>query len=471
MRTRSVLLITLGALIGAAPAGAAAPVLGPADGVQAMRTDTALVVAFTGDPATWTPLVGREVAAVCQPTPDVRGLRFVKDPVDDFAGIVRGGQEKVGADGTLHYTLSTNKPFDICYLTGFGKRGEPVILAQAAPTPNGGIWLDESSRAKALRTLLNRAAGPDGYRPLAALGAGIVALDGPAGAPGPGATGYWTDGARHAVVSTFSAAGRLLVIEDLGDGMLRTNVLDQGEVLSAAFGAALGVAFERDEGRAPDHDDGGRASPYRGKAVDTGDGVRGRFSGKRLTVRFTGRSAAAVHKVAGRRVLVSCVVRPPRSLFGGALRSPSAHTAVVRVPRRGSTLTVALRGTGDVCAIVDDGKWVASVLATATGRRWWADIQAVNLLGRVPDSFAAPGGQAYLAPAAVVAGHNGLTAMAGPDATPPLGRVGVWTDGARHAVVTVKSASGRRLVMVDEGEGMLRSNVFPDLLGSLLLDF
>jgi hypothetical protein len=110
-------------------------------------------------------------------------------------------------------------------------------------------------------------------------------------------------------------------------------------------------------------------------------------------------------------------------------------------------------------------------LATTAGRRWWADIQAVNLLDRLPDSFAAAGGQAYLAPSAIVAAHKGLAAMAGPDATPPPGRVGVWTDGARHAAVTVKSAAGRRLVMADEGDGMLRSNVFVDLLGSLLLDF
>ncbi len=471
MRTRSVLLITLVALIAATPAGAATPVLGPADGVQATRTGATLVVTFAGDPAKWTPLVGREVSALCRPTADVRSLQFVKDSADDLANIVRGGQEKVGTDGTLHYTLHTDKPFDACYLTGFGEHGEPVILAQAAVTPDGAIWLDESSRANALRRLLDRAADPDGYRPLAALGAGIVALDGPAAAPAAGATGYWTDGARHAVVSTFSAAGRLLVIEDLGDGMLRTNVLDQGEVLSAAFGAALGAAFGSIESRAPDRDPGGRASPYRGKGVDTRDGVRGGFSGTRLTVRFTGRSAAAVHKVAGRRVLVSCVVRPPRTLFGGALRSPSPHTAVVRVPRRGSTLTVALRGIGDVCGIVDDGKGVATVLATATGRRWWADIQAVNLLDRLPDSFAAPGGQAYLAPAAIVAGRKGLMAMTGPGATPPLGRVGVWTDGARRAVVTIKSASGRRLVMVDEGEGMLRTNVFVDLLGSVVLGF
>jgi hypothetical protein len=110
-------------------------------------------------------------------------------------------------------------------------------------------------------------------------------------------------------------------------------------------------------------------------------------------------------------------------------------------------------------------------LATTTGRRWWADIQAIKLMSRLPNVGAAPGGQAYLAPAAVAAGRKGITAVAGPDATAPLGRVGVWTDGARRAVVAVRSASGRRLVTADEGDGMMRTNVFSDLLGLMLVVF
>jgi hypothetical protein len=92
-------------------------------------------------------------------------------------------------------------------------------------------------------------------------------------------------------------------------------------------------------------------------------------------------------------------------------------------------------------------------------------------MARLPDSIAAPGGQAYLAPAVVAAGRKGLTALAGPDATAPLGRVGVWTDGARHAVVAIRSASGRRLVSADEGDGMVRTNLFGDMLGMLLVWF
>jgi hypothetical protein len=272
-------------------------------------------------------------------------------------------------------------------------------------------------------------------------------------------------------VSTFSAAGRLLVVEDLGDAMLRTNVLEQGDLLAGVVYPALGEVLGSDDGRILDDNDDGRGSPYRGRTVNTRDGVRGTFSGKRLVVRFTGRSAAAVRKVAGRRVRVSCIARPPRVLFGAAASSPAVDAAVVRAPGSGATLRATLRRTGDMCLIVDEGKLLALVLPTAAGRRWWADCQAVKLLARLPDSIAAPGGQAYLAPAAVAAGRKGLTAMAGPGATASLGRVGVWTDGARHAVVAIRSASGRRLVSADEGDGMIRTNVLGETLGVLLLWF
>jgi hypothetical protein len=467
MRTHFVLLIALIALIGATPAIAAPPVLGPADGVQATRTDTTLVVTFTGDPAKWTPLVGREVIARCRPIPDARGLQFVDD-ADDDAGAVREQPVQADVDGALRFALIPNKPFDVCDLVGFGNGGERT-LAQAAVSPSGLNWLDESRCAKALRTLMRRAAGPDGYRPLAALGVGPVALDGPAGAPGPGEMGYWTDGARHAVVSTFSAAGRLLVIEDLGDAMLRTNVFEQGEVLDYLFVAPFLEAMGGDQSRTLDDKDDGRGSPFRGKTVTTRDGVRGTFSGKRLVVRFTGRSAAAVHKVAGRRVRVSCVVRPPRVLFDEVGASSAVHSAIARAPRRGATLRAALPGAGDLCLVFDEGKMVAFVLATANGRRWWADIQAVKLIARLAGGITAPGGQAYLAPDVVAARQKGVTAVAGPDATAPFGRVGVWTDGARRAVVAIRSASGRRLVSADEGDGMVRSNLAGETLGLLLL--
>ena len=472
MRTRSVLLITLVALIGATPASAAPPVLGPADGVQAVRTDTTLVVTFTGDPAKWAPLVGRAVAATCRRTPNTTGLQLVDDPAEAATGVF-AGQEKVAADGTLRYTLNTKdskKLFDTCSLSGFEKRGDFVELAEAAVTPNGAAWLDESRRAKALHALLDRATGQSGYRPLAALGAGIVALDGSDATPAAEQTGYWTDG-KHAAVATLSAAGRRLVIEDLGQGMVRTDVLEQSDPYASLWSAALAQAGAVED--LGDLDDSKKRSPYRGKQPLVGrDGVRVAVAGRRLRIRFTGRSAATFRKLAGRRVGAVCITRPAPSLFPPASNS-RVRVATTRVPRAGDAIVLTLRGRpGDLCALVDAEARIALVATTPNGRRWLQDIQAMNLLTEDTPDKLAPGGASSYWPTATVVTHSkhDLVAMSGPDGRVAVGRVGVWTDGGQQAAVATTSASGWRPVIVDEGGGMQRTNVLGrfDLWGLLL---
>ena len=49
--------------------------------------------------------------------------------------------------------------------------------------------------------------------------------------------------------------------------------------------------------------------------------------------------------------------------------------------------------------------------------------------------------------------------MSGPDGAVPVGRVGVWSDGARQAAIAVVSASGHRFMAVDEGDGLYRTNL------------
>lgn len=41
----------------------------------------------------------------------------------------------------------------------------------------------------------------------------------------------------------------------------------------------------------------------------------------------------------------------------------------------------------------------------------------------------------------------------------------MWTDGARHAVIAARSGSGRRIVIEDEGDGMIKTNTLSDLSG------
>ena len=340
-----------------------------------------------------------------------------------------------------------------------------TTVARIGLTPAGDVWADESARARQMRDLIIGAHGAEGYKPVAALGAGVVALDGPDAAPAAGQVGYWTDGAQ-ATVAILNVAGRRLVTQDLGDGMLRTNVLEQSDPLVVdenappTAGAGPTPASDRETDRGP--------SPYEADGpVTPQDGVRASVRGRRVAVRFTGRSAKAFRAVAGRDVMVACFTRPGRMPYPVLSRQDYGTRTIARVPRHGGRVAFTSKGAiGDLCLIADDDTMVATAAPTAVGRRWWQDISAITALLEVDtDHLAARGAGGYYPTADAVAhGQTGsLVAMAGPSAAPPVGRAGVWTDGARHAVLAARSGSGRRFVVEDEGDGMVRSNVFGEL--------
>ena len=118
----------------------------------------------------------------------------------------------------------------------------------------------------------------------------------------PNQVGYWSDGARRVALVTLSGAGRRLLIEDLGHGMQRTNLmpgfLSEPDSLPSTSSYIFNVA-DRDP-------DAGRAPRGNHDAVSHEDGVRASLAGTRLTIRFTGRSRAALARVAGRRVSITC---------------------------------------------------------------------------------------------------------------------------------------------------------------------
>jgi len=463
----AIALLLLTATPAAAAAASAPPVLvlGPADGVQATRAGKALTVTFGGDSARRAGVAGKTVSALCRPHPGPSELAFAEDGPN-----ASSGDGKVGADGVAHLKLSSDVPVDVCELLSFdADRADPTV-ARAALTPAGETWIDEAVRASALHVLLARARTAAGaYRPATALGAGLVALDGPdAAPPAAGQTGYWTDGTR-AAATTLSAAGRPLVIQDLGRGVLRTNVLEQSDPLSELLPDLNTFSTKPPTSPARDPEDDPGASPYRGEhALTPSDGVHARADGRRLAVRFTGRAAKTLRALAGRKVMVLCRVRPPASPFPLGLRAADFHRAWTRVPRRGGivrfTLAVAPAG---VCTLADDGTTIAEVPADATGRGWQQDLHALGLLvtdDADEDRFAPAGATAYWPTATVVAhGRKVLVAMAGPGAPVPVGRVGVWTDGAHRAAEATVSASGHRAYLVDEGDGMVRTNVFGQL--------
>ncbi|HEY4097906.1 MAG TPA: hypothetical protein VGM33_20460 [Baekduia sp.] len=475
MRLRSAFLITgacltIAAAAAAPVAGAAAPpVLGPADGVQATLTGQTLVVRFTGPSATAPQIAGKQLDVACAAHPAPPGLQFVGDKPGAH------GSETVTAEGVLQVKLDRATPIDACDIEGTEDGVVPTV-ARVALDPVGVLWVDESMRAPALADLLGRARSATAYRPAAAMvGGTVVAMDGPSATPPLGQIGYWTDPAgTMATAVTVSAAGRRLVVQDLGGGMLRTNVIAESGVLdhlleSVLHGTGDGAPglpgandADRPRGSSPF---GGTPSPYRGEPVGPHDGVRARFAGRRLTINFTGRSAKAFRTVAGRRVAISCLDRPVPGLFGGAVTPPNTFDTVVRVPAHGGTLTATLRGRGDACTVRDDTIAVAFAATTAAGHGWLADVDALGELDHLPGSLAAAGGTTYLPAATVAAKHPNMVALASPGAAVPRGHVGTWTDNAHQALVAVDSADGHRFVLSDEGDGMLRTNAYTQFSG------
>jgi hypothetical protein len=482
MLARSKLLIVLVALsamaLSAPAAGAAQRVLGVADGVSATRAGNKLMVRFTAPALAAAKLkAGGEIAADCSAQPAAPGLAF-----GDEAGVQQGayGHGKVRADGAATVTLygELDQPLgtlDGCEIDRVDREkgkdyGVTTPVARVGLTPAGDVWADESARAAELRDLILRAHGGQGYKPVGELGAGVVALDGPDATPAAGVVGYWTDGV-HATVAAVSSTGRRLVDQDLGNGMLRTNVLDQTDPLIIDESSLASGSETTRQGPDPEDDPG--ASPYKADdPVTPADGVRASVHGQRLAVRFTGTSAKAFRAIAGRKVMVICFTRPAPALYPVLTFNGYGKPALTRVPRHGGSVAFTMSGAiGDGCIVADDGTIVAFAAPTAVGKRWWQDLSAIfALFDADPDQLAPHGAGSYYSTADVLA-HNKkshFVALAGPGGSPPVGRVGVWTDGARHAVIAMRSGSGRRLVMEDEGDGMVKTNVFGEL-GSVWL--
>jgi hypothetical protein len=459
MRARSILFIigcALIALPASAASGASRPLVpGPAEGVQATVAGPTLTVRFTGAAAAvGHTLAGKEVEVACDVHP-APGLAFV-----DEQDLSSSGSATVAADGT-QVQVKVARPGDVCELrVAHGDR----LRARAVLTPAGATWVDEQVRATQLLDvaigLRPRTAYPPVAPVVAAGGGRVAALASPDASPPPGQVGYWSDGGVHATYVTLSAAGRRLVLQDLGDGMQRTNILD-AEVRWEPL-----PGNEKLDGSSEQSDsDGPHVREYDGDPVLPAQGVRARVAGGRLVLRFTGRSARAFRAVAGHRVGLICSAVAPSELIGSVAGGPSVSYRVVRVPHHGGTLSLPTPGAHDYCIVFDGSGVVTVVQPTALGRRWSARVgDATAFVTGVPEALASRGATAYPGAATIVAAHPGLTVMATPDAPLKRGAVGVWTDAAQQLVIAARTRSGRRMVAADEGGGMLRSNAFVGLL-------
>jgi hypothetical protein len=334
-------------------------------------------------------------------------------------------------------------------------------------TPAGATWLDELAHGLRMADVIY-AARPHGvYAPAAdvvVLGGGeVVALDDPNGTPPAGKIGYWSKG-RAVSLITASSAGRRLVIQDLGGGMLRTNAFTGLLVWTPAAGVRSAPS---DPSLFGDDEDGGDDE---GEGTDESD-VHAHRSGDRVVFRFTGTAARTYRRYAGRRVRVVCAKVPPRPLLGEALtydRHPAS--AVVRVPRHGGVI----RGDApadhqDLCVVETlAGGDVATGVLTAQGRRYVMDLIAplsLALAESSPFELGAASATRYPGVATIVAAHDGLVPLATPGERLEAGQTGVWTDADQQALIATAAQDGLRYVLADEGHGMMRTNLYAGLLG------
>jgi hypothetical protein len=198
--------------------------------------------------------------------------------------------------------------------------------------------------------------------------------------------------------------------------------------------------------------------------VFPGDGLRVVHDRRgEAILRFTGAPALKkARKWRGKQLQVTCDAVTPHALDGGGLIGGSARRGG---GFNGRSLRIGLVGrTGDVCAVRarpgnnSDPRLVAVAPLTAKGRAWVADLTAAILVLSIGEPDRTPMGNVPTIDAMVDEGKPLVVALPDPGATPPEGRVGYWSDGARHDVLAVLSPTGRRLFVEVDGD-VVRSNL------------
>lgn len=466
LRWAALIIVALVA-VRAGSASAATVPSGAADGVQARLDDQTLTMWFAGSArSVLDSRRGRPVGIDCEEHAPVGPLLFPPDPPDSaWAGarVPRTGD-------TIAAGLEPGR-YDVCSLTERSHDGRSdLVLARAAVSPRGEVVLDEWGRAFLLRSALRVLRPTATYRApddvVADSGGRIAALAGPGETPPPGLVGYWSDMAARAVLATSSASGRRLFVEDEGDGVLRTNTVEYGDLRFPAERPwprpRLLRIDDREKGVPAARRFGGAASPF--------NGMRASVRRGRAVIRFTGRSVAVARLLAGRRIGLRCLAVPP-SLALAPDRPVRDHVIITRMPRRAARLVVRVRRTDDVCAVVDDGTRHALVALDAAGRAALAELESHLDLMEAVITELSPTRDGGYHDTVTVARAAGISRLPGPDASPAPGHVGVFSDGARRLTyVALPRGGGRRLLFEDAGDGVMRANTDgPLALGQLLV--
>jgi len=168
--------------------------------------------------------------------------------------------------------------------------------------------------------------------------------------------------------------------------------------------------------------------------------------GQRAQITFADTAAGrrAYRQLAGRSVDVRCQ-KVGSHVLGAA---PSQRfTTRLRMPKRLSTMRLALRGDLNFC-FVGSPVGGLSLALDPDGRAFLADFSAGITTEAVASTALARAARAGRVPSAatVVRSFRKVgVVLHNPRATPPRDRVGVFSAGRDHLVVAARSATGRRL--------------------------
>jgi hypothetical protein len=194
--------------------------------------------------------------------------------------------------------------------------------------------------------------------------------------------------------------------------------------------------------------------------------------------------------VAGKRVSVMCEERSGPDAFG--FEEVAGGGTTMRAPRRGRRIRTGDLTRGmDVCEV-----WLEARTVTRDGerRRLRRELivaipltqpgavrldeheRARELFGVIALASADAGRyglDGYPTPAAFVDHVRALkpalklsvVALPSPSDTPPAGSIGYYSDGAQHVATVVLSATGRRLFLEYDVDGVIRTNVLGYIYG------
>jgi hypothetical protein len=173
--------------------------------------------------------------------------------------------------------------------------------------------------------------------------------------------------------------------------------------------------------------------------------------------RLTGTAAKLARFWVGKRLDTTCEKVSHVNTFGVSAESVAMTRFTGTVVRLGST-------AGKDYCVVDhptpdqQGEPVAIVALTPAGKAWIQELQLSLVVISAGPEYDGQG-PVPTADAVVRSNPKVYVALPTPDAVPPAGKIGYWSDGVQHDVVAMTAPSGRRLFLESEADGVIRTNI------------